>query len=615
MENDIRIKASRYTKMLWDEWLLQPVDPRYNIGFVYEISGTLDLYRLKRALVHYINQNPIIRSYFHQEEESLYQILKAEVNDGIDVRDYSGKVQKEIDALLQTLCEHSFNLTRAPLFKFTIIRAGHTRHYLALRFHHIIIDGTSAEKVPQEISRYYNADSIDPGRVELTSPELESYLEFEETFFATHPLDKGLEFWNRLLSGRTFDTSLPKHPQKPEEFSFSPTTIRFSLEEELTSKIVALARQNRCTLFQVMSALWSIFVQKYANQESIALLYPVSLRPGHLRHLKGYHVNSVPLIIDFSPASTFLSVLQAVKEQRDNSKPYQYVPFDRIIACYNETSPVHYGQRFNNAFNVTIVETKELMDSPIHLNGLSTKSIPGQTLVSSELHLMYKRDKDALECKICYDHGRLDHFVFDIVHKQFKLLAKRVLAAPKAEINSFSLLSDAQFRQVVHDWNRTEAPYPENKTIHALFEAQAARTPDNPAVVFRDRWLTYRRLNQKANQLAHTIRREYKALWGEAVQSGTPIGLYTRRGLDMIIGLLGILKAGGAYVPFDMADPEERLKSKINDCGCRMILTASDLLEDLIFFGETDILPLALDAYQDKIGDAPRRKSRANQHA
>ena len=101
MKKDVSIKASRYAKMLWDEWLLKPVDPGYNIGFVYETSGALDLDRLKRALRHYINQNPIIRSYFHEEKGTLYQVLKAEVNHGIAVRDYSGRDQKQIDARLQ----------------------------------------------------------------------------------------------------------------------------------------------------------------------------------------------------------------------------------------------------------------------------------------------------------------------------------------------------------------------------------------------------------------------------------------------------------------------------------------------------------------------------------
>jgi len=166
-------------------------------------------------------------------------------------------------------------------------------------------------------------------------------------------------------------------------------------------------------------------------------------------------------------------------------------------------------------------------------------------------------------------------------------------------------LSEAEYTEIIYEWNRTEAPYPKEKTIHQLFEEQVDKTPDNTAVVFEDQELTYKELNYKANQLAHTIRNEYKDLWSGEVKADTLIGIYIDRSLEMIIGMLGILKSGAAYVPFDTADPEERLKFKINDCGCKMVLTSSSCIEDLVFLADGDTLPLAIDSYWDEIEKSP----------
>ena len=98
------------------------------------------------------------------------------------------------------------------------------------------------------------------------------------------------------------------------------------------------------------------------------------------------------------------------------------------------------------------------------------------------------------------------------------------------------------------EWNRTEAAYPKDRCLHELFEEQVERTPDATAVVFEDKQLTYRQLNERANQLAHHLQRL-------GVGPDTLVAICVERSLEMVVGLLGILKAGGAYVPLDPRYP------------------------------------------------------------
>jgi amino acid adenylation domain-containing protein len=131
-------------------------------------------------------------------------------------------------------------------------------------------------------------------------------------------------------------------------------------------------------------------------------------------------------------------------------------------------------------------------------------------------------------------------------------------------------LSKQEQKQLLVDWNQTQADYPKDTCIHQLFEAQVERIPDAVAVVFETQQLTYRELNDRANQLAH-----YLQTLG--VEAEVLVGISVERSLEMIVGLLGILKAGGAYVPLDPDYPTERLQFMLDDSQVTFLITQRSL--------------------------------------
>ncbi|MBD2812917.1 AMP-binding protein, partial [Xenorhabdus sp. Vera] len=130
---------------------------------------------------------------------------------------------------------------------------------------------------------------------------------------------------------------------------------------------------------------------------------------------------------------------------------------------------------------------------------------------------------------------------------------QRVLTAFVADqqqpLSGIDILSAQERHTLLHRWNQTDAPYPQDKTLQQLFEAQVARTPDHVALVFEGETLTYHQLNQRANQLAHVIRERYQQPHHQTMPAETLIVLYLDRSLEMIISMLAVMKAGGAYVP------------------------------------------------------------------
>ena len=126
--------------------------------------------------------------------------------------------------------------------------------------------------------------------------------------------------------------------------------------------------------------------------------------------------------------------------------------------------------------------------------------------------------------------------------------------APETAVRALAVLPAAERRQVVEEWNRTEAAYPSEQCVHELFEAQVARTPDAVAVIDEEQQLTYAELNSRANQLAHYLRRVH------GVGPEVRVALCLERSMELVVAILGVFKAGGAYVPLDPAYPTERLR-------------------------------------------------------
>jgi amino acid adenylation domain-containing protein len=181
---------------------------------------------------------------------------------------------------------------------------------------------------------------------------------------------------------------------------------------------------------------------------------------------------------------------------------------------------------------------------------------------------------DGQECFWFYNTSAFDGDSIARMQDQFAIFLQGIVTDPTCCVAEIPLLSDPERHKILVDWNDTHADYPKDKCIHQLFEAQVERSPDAIAVIFGDEQLTYKELNQRANQLAHH-------LGNLGVGPEVLVGICVERSLEMIVGLLGILKAGGAYLPLDPAYPPERLVFMLEDASVGVLLTQAPLVESL----------------------------------
>ncbi|MEO0321479.1 MAG: MupA/Atu3671 family FMN-dependent luciferase-like monooxygenase [Myxococcota bacterium] len=176
---------------------------------------------------------------------------------------------------------------------------------------------------------------------------------------------------------------------------------------------------------------------------------------------------------------------------------------------------------------------------------------------------------DGQTAQLVFDADRFGEGDAARLAAQLEVLASAAAADPDRSVRTLPLLGDDEREKVLRSWNATARDFPAEAGIHTLFEEQAARTPDAPALVYRHTALSYAELDRRANQLAHHLR-------GLGVGPDVPVGLCTDRSLDLVVGALGILKAGGAYVPLDPTYPAERLALMLSDSGAPVVVTQSE---------------------------------------
>ena len=577
---------------------MNPESNAYNNNFIYKLTGNLNVDVFCDAIKFIINKFDLGKSNFIEEGNK----LKIVVNEILDHQKYLfffdiEENKNSLEKIISDIVHVPFVLTKPPLFRLALIRTAPGQYLFVGCFHHIITDGQFFRFFINDLGVVYNKsvknESVDT--IEITPP-LENYLNFEKETYIEQKKQEDVRYWLELIGNDGLSIQLVK----PKGMNAGIASAEyFSFDKETSAKIAALIKQERTTPFMFLSAIWGILLSRYSGQKNIFMNYPVNIRPPQFYNLYGCFNNNVLVKVSLDNKKTFKDVIKELTLQRKETKRHQKLPYNELIYELRQSN-------IEDNSNVSIVEVPLRMNTPFNLDGIHVEGLPPKEEVAIN-HLVLEFEKtDKFNIRINYDSELFEKVYITQLIRHFNMLIGRCIENINMEINSFSLLEEREYQKIVYDWNQTEAVYPKHKTIQQLFEEQVEKTPDNIAVVFEDNQLTYHELNERANQLAHTIRKEYKSLWNEEVKGDTLIGVYVERSLEMIIGILGILKSGAAYVPFDFADPQERLKFKINDCGCKMVLTSLFCVEDLIFTAESDTLPLAIDSYWEEIEKAPR---------
>jgi amino acid adenylation domain-containing protein len=310
----------------------------------------------------------------------------------------------------------------------------------------------------------------------------------------------------------------------------------------------------------------NVLLYRYSGEKDLLVGYPFYGRTlPEIENLVGYFVNILVLRTDLSANPTFREVLGRVRETHFEAIENADVPFAKVVT---EVHPVRDPSR-NPIFQVGF--TWLMPPQPMEFPGTSiTPYRVDRGAARFDMEFVLRDLADHVEGHVEYNTDLFDPQTISRFIENFKTLLEGAIEHRDLRISDLPLLRERERKQILVEWNATEAEYPRDKCVHQLFEEQVERSPEAVALVFGEERLTYEDLNSRANQVA-------RHLQGLGVGPDDLVGICMERSMDMVVGILGILKAGGAYVPLDPEYPKDRLAFMLQDAGASVLLTQRSL--------------------------------------
>ncbi|WP_245495122.1 amino acid adenylation domain-containing protein [Rhizobium ruizarguesonis] len=550
-------------------WFLSQLDEdstNYNIPLGWRLQGRLDRVAWRRSLDRLFARHEALRCTFVAgEDEPQVQILSGDR--GLPLVEHDLRDRPDAQAALLDLCQKEartpFDLAREPLIRGRLIRLADEEHVFLLTQHHIVSDGWSMGVLMRELSSLYRA--FEAGEGDPLPPlaiQYPDYAAWQRQWLSGERLQRQAQYWHDTLSGAPARLALPTDRPRPAQQSFAGAGVPVIIDQALARGLKRLSRQRGTTLFMAVLAAWAAVLSRLSGQDDIVIGVPTAnRRHREIEDLIGFFVNTLAVRIDLSGEPNVSELLERARRAALTAQDHQDLPFEQVVEIVQPPRALDHTP----LFQVGLAWQNNTVGS-LDLPGLRVEAAgEGLDQVKFDLELNLGEQGEVIAGTLGYATALFDRATIERQCGYLLALLRVMVVDADRPVRELDILPAEERSYLLEELNRTEADYPSDLCVHALFEAQVRRAPDAVALVFEEQSISYGALNADANRLAHH-------LIGLGVRPDQPVAICVERSPAMVVGLLAILKAGGAYVPLDPAYPSERLRQLLDDAGPRLLL-------------------------------------------
>ncbi|WP_439957803.1 amino acid adenylation domain-containing protein [Micromonospora echinofusca] len=565
-------------RRMWFLDQLEPGSSEYLVPLVRRLSGPLGPAALLGAVDDLVARHEVLRTRYLAEDGTPVQVVDPPAPLGIRPVDLTGLPPEHAEARARELVREQtsvpFALDRQWPLRVLLVRTAPDTHLFALVAHHVAVDAWSLDVLNRELGMLYRTRTVGARPPAPPPVQYADVAAWQDRWSAGPGCRADLAYWRDRLTGLT-PLELPTDRPRPATRDPRGDLLPLVVPDDLAAAVTALARRHGVTPFVVLLAVFTTLLSRYTGQTDVAVGTPVAgrTRP-EVEDVVGLFINTVVLRADLSGDPTFTGLLDRLRQDVVDAYSHQELPFERLV---DDLQPERDPSR-NPLFQV-MFELQPAPAEPLRLDGVTTERVPAPWRTAKfDLTLSLARRADgSLHGLFEYATALFDRATVDRMAGHYLELLRAVTDRPTVPLRELDLLTTAERRQLVRDWNAVPAEEPAG-CVPELFQRRVAAHPDAVAVTFGADRLSYRQLNARANRLARHLR-------ASGVGPETVVAVCLERGPDAVVALLAVLKAGGTYVPVDPEHPVHRLAFMIDDATARLVVTTDRFADRLAGVG------------------------------
>lgn len=529
--------------------------------------GKIDENLLKQAIKNVVKQNDSFRIHVVLENNIAKQYISDYKDFNIDVEYIND--ESEIERVEKEEVKYKFDVIDSDLFKFKLAISKDNFACIILTVNHLIADSWALGLVIQEILRNYNTLKNNEEITQETFSYVD-YINSEKEYKSSKKFENDKSYWNEIFETIPEQATIPSLNKNIKNLSYNAKRLSFEINKELLSKINAFCRENNISTFNFFMAIFSIYIGRVSNIDDFVIGTPILNRSNFKeKHTIGMFVNTVPVRVSNLNEGSFKDLTSSLATKMMGILRHQKYSYNSVLEdlrAKNENVP--------NLYNVIIsYQVTKAFDEKF---GNYTTNWTFNNYCANDFNIHIYDINDTGDLIINYDYLIDKYSEEDVtdIHSRIINVINQILNDNDINSSDIEIVTPEEKDKILNVFNDTKVDFPKDKSIVDLFEEQVEKTPDNVAVVFEDKKLTYKELNEKANSLARYLR-------SQGIKPGTVIGLRLNKRLEMVIGILAIIKSGCCYLPINMQYPQDRVDFMLSDSNAKLLLGTEDSLSDM----------------------------------
>ena len=543
----------------------------FNDVVVLRLRGSLDRTRMHENLRSLVNRHDALRTTFSPDGD--FQHIAPDGGIELPVTDLTELAPDEREAQLQQIAvlEDSapFNLETGPLFRVRLLILNSTEYVLLFSYHHIVVDGWSSGVLLRELGQLHGC-RVD-GAIAPLAPAMQfrEYAAWQTSPEQINACAKAEKYWLNRFTQLPSPADLPGDRPHPAAKTFRSAKSTALLDPQLCRRIRESCGQLNCTPFHFLFAVYTAWLHRLTGSSDLVIGVPVAGQISEAlrdrrgsRNLVGHCVHFLPVRIAPAADKSFTSHLDEARRQLLDARDHEFFTYGNLVKKLRLPRDPSRMPLLGVMFNFL-----PLAEEIFSMENLKAHAVfQPKAYNIFDLNVYVATVGDGLQINCEYNTALFDPATIERWQHQWRGLIETVLTNPRCPLERLPILTETERQCLLQEWNHTVTEYPRDRCIHQLFEAQAARHSDKVALSFGQRTLTYRELNERADQLAQHL-----------TQTGAApdvlIGICLDRSPELVIAVLGVLKAGAAYVPIDPTYPADRIAFMLEDAAVKILVT------------------------------------------